>query len=161
MLLAVIGRNWLTVADSQGKRRLDDPSDFVRLETATALKRDIPVVPVLVQDAPMPRADQLPADLQDLAFRNSVELSHARWDSDVELLVGALRKLLARDGQPVLAATAAQPRTAWSRSRRQSAHSPSHRRRSGCGRLGALRSSSSRSLAGWPFAHPTMRPRRR
>ena len=100
VLLALIGRNWLTIADSQGQRRLDDPSDFVRLETAAALKRDIPVVPVLVQGAPMPRADQLPADLHDLAFRNSVELTHARWDSDVELLSEGLRKLLARDARP-------------------------------------------------------------
>jgi len=100
VLLALIGRNWLTLVDSQGQRRLDDPSDFVRLETAAALKRDIPVVPVLVQGAPMPRADQLPADLQDLAFRNSVELTHARWDSDVELLSEGLRKLLARDAGP-------------------------------------------------------------
>src|SRR5215470_9691343 len=48
VLLAVIGKSWLTAADEQGRRRLDDPIDFVRLETASALKRDIPVIPVLV-----------------------------------------------------------------------------------------------------------------
>ena len=92
VLLAVIGKAWLTVADAQGKRRLEDPFDFVRLETASALKRDIPVIPVLVQQAEMPRAEQLPDDLKDLAFRNSVELTHARWESDVELLIAALRR---------------------------------------------------------------------
>jgi len=92
VLLAVIGKSWLTAADEKGKRRLNDAHDFVRLETASALKRDIPVIPVLVQQAAMPRADELPDDLKDLAFRNSVELSHARWDSDVELLVAALRR---------------------------------------------------------------------
>lgn len=94
VLLALIGRNWLTVADAQGQRRLDDPNDFVRLETALALKRDIPVVPVLVQGATMPRPEQLPEDLRDLSFRNSVELTHARWESDVQVLIGALRKVL-------------------------------------------------------------------
>ena len=90
VLLAMIGKNWLTVADAAGRRRLDDPSDFVRLETGSALKRDIPVIPVLVHDAGMPRADQLPDDLKELAFRNSVELTHARWNSDVQLLISAL-----------------------------------------------------------------------
>ena len=90
VLLAMIGKNWLSVVDKDGQRRLDDPHDFVRLETASALKRDIPVVPVLVHDAAMPRAEQLPDDLKELAFRNSVELTHARWASDVQLLINAL-----------------------------------------------------------------------
>jgi hypothetical protein len=101
VLLAMIGRNWTDAKDEDGNRRLDDPLDFVRLETASALKRDIPVVPVLVHGTQMPRADQLPADLADLAFRNAIELTHARWDSDVSVLVKALSRyvtpLKARD----------------------------------------------------------------
>ena len=91
VLLALIGRDWLSVADAEGRRRLDNPDDFVRLETASALRREIPVIPVLLQGARMPRADELPADLRDLAYRNSVELRHASWDSDVALLVKALQ----------------------------------------------------------------------
>jgi flagellar biosynthesis GTPase FlhF len=91
VLLALIGKAWLTAKDESGGRRLDDPADFVRLETASALKRDIPVVPVLVQGAKMPRAEDLPDDLKELAFRNGVELTHARWDSDMQVLVKALR----------------------------------------------------------------------
>ena len=90
VLLALIGRSWLDAKDELGRRRLDDPMDFVRLETASALKRDIPVIPVLVQGASMPRAEQLPPDLAELAYRNGVELTHARWDSDVQVLVKAL-----------------------------------------------------------------------
>jgi TIR domain len=90
VLLALIGRDWVDAADEAGRRRLDDPMDFVRLETASALKRDIPVVPVLVHGARMPRADQLPADLQELAYRNAVELTHPRWESDVQVLIKAL-----------------------------------------------------------------------
>ena len=60
VLLAVIGKEWTDAKNEAGQRRLDDPFDFVRLETASALKRDIPVIPVLVHGAKMPRADQLP-----------------------------------------------------------------------------------------------------
>ena len=91
VLLALIGRNWLTITNPDGTRRLDDSNDVVRFETASALRRDIPVIPVLVQGARMPRAEDLPDDLKDLAFRNSVEITHARWDSDVQLLTKALQ----------------------------------------------------------------------
>ena len=110
VLLAMIGKEWIDARDESGRRRLDDANDFVRLETATALKRDIPVIPVLVQGARMPRADQLPTDLQDLAYRNAVELTHARWNSDVEVLVNSLRQQLGV-GKPA-AAAAAPPATA-------------------------------------------------
>jgi hypothetical protein len=91
VLLAVIGRSWLDAKDQSGRLRLEDPMDFVRLEIASALKRGIPVIPVLVRGASIPRPDQLPPDLADLAFRNGVELTHARWDSDVQILIKALR----------------------------------------------------------------------
>ncbi|MFS8980787.1 toll/interleukin-1 receptor domain-containing protein [Cupriavidus necator] len=91
VLLALIGKNWLDATDETGRRRLDDPMDFVRLETASALRRDIPVVPVLVHGARMPRVEELPKDLAELAFRNGVELTHARWNSDVQVLQKALR----------------------------------------------------------------------
>jgi len=91
VLLAMIGPTWTSVADASGNRRLDNPSDFVRLEIAAALARSIPVIPVLVHSAKMPSQDQLPDDLKDLAFRNSVEITHARWNSDVALLIGALK----------------------------------------------------------------------
>ena len=91
VLLAMIGPTWASVADSAGTRRLDNPNDFVRLEIASALARQIAVIPVLVHGAKMPPLDQLPDDLKDLRYRNSVELTHARWNSDVALLVTALK----------------------------------------------------------------------
>ena len=90
VLLAMIGKNWIDARHTSGQRRLDDDGDFVRLETASALKRDIPVIPVLVHGAQMPRVDQLPPDLAELAYRNGVQPTHARWDSDVRVLIGAL-----------------------------------------------------------------------
>ena len=94
VLLAIIGKNWTSTTDDSGAPRLADPLDFVRLETASALKRDIPVIPVLVHGAHMPKAEQLPADLKDLVFRNNVELTHARWDSDVQVLIHSLRPMV-------------------------------------------------------------------
>ncbi len=103
VLLAVLGRDWLELKDASGQRRLDDETDFVRLEIASALQRDIPVVPVLVRGARMPRAEQLPADLRELAYRNAVELTHARWKSDVRVLIQALRPYLEASREEVSA----------------------------------------------------------
>ena len=90
IMLALIGPNWLDAKDAGGNRRLESPSDFVRQEIGSALKRNIPVTPVLLQGANMPAPDRLPPDLQDLAFRNGFELSHTRWESDVRELVKRL-----------------------------------------------------------------------
>src|SRR5215471_9819026 len=78
VLLAVIGRQWLTATDGRGWRRLDDRGDFVRLEIETALTRGICVIPVLVDGARMPRAGELPASLSALASRQALELSPSR-----------------------------------------------------------------------------------
>lgn len=94
VLLAMIGPAWLDAQGTGGGRRLDSENDYVRLEIAAALKRDIAVVPVLIRGARMPKADQLPEDLRELAYRNSVELTHARWKSDVQVLAAALAPLL-------------------------------------------------------------------
>jgi len=91
VLLAMIGPEWATITGSDGARRLDNPTDYVRLEIATALARNVAVIPVLVHGAHMPPLEALPDDLKDLRYRNSVELTHARWNSDVALLVTALR----------------------------------------------------------------------
>jgi hypothetical protein len=74
VLLAVIGDDWLVVTDHQGRRRLDDSNDYVQIEIATALQRHIPVVPVLVEKASMPRPEELPQPIQDLAFRNGIQV---------------------------------------------------------------------------------------
>jgi hypothetical protein len=89
--LVVVGREWLTAADAEGRRRLDDPGDFVRLEVATALARAARVVPILVQGAPMPAPSDLPSGLEGLSERQAVEIRDNRFDADVEHLVRSLR----------------------------------------------------------------------
>ena len=99
VLLVIIGPSWLAAKNEAGVRRLDDPGDFVREEVTAALRRDIPVIPVLVRGAEMPRVEQLPETLTDLAYRNCVELTHARWRSDVQLLIEPLRRLIGISGE--------------------------------------------------------------
>lgn len=106
VLLVIIGKKWLTCTDASGKRRLDDPKDFIRLEAAAALRRDIRVIPVLIQDATMPTEKDLPEDLLKLARRQATEISDIHWDSDTEQLIEALEKVL--PGEPKAASYEAE-----------------------------------------------------
>jgi TPR repeat protein len=94
VLVAVIGKRWLSSADEEGRRRLDNPEDFVRLEIATALKRGIRVIPVLVDGASMPRSGELPDDLKSLVRRQALTVSHERFRADAERLIGAVEQVL-------------------------------------------------------------------
>src|SRR5262249_35676431 len=82
VLLAGIGRDWLKVRDKDGKRRLDNPDDFVRVEIAAALQRNIPVIPILLEGAKVPKANQLPKDLEELSVRNGLDVRHASFHND-------------------------------------------------------------------------------
>jgi hypothetical protein len=94
VLITVIGKGWLTSCDQEGQRRLDNPEDFVRIEIATALKRDIRVIPVLVEGASMPLSRDLPDDLKALVRRNALQLSHDRFRTDAERLESAVERAL-------------------------------------------------------------------
>lgn len=93
VLIAVIGRQWLTTTDPQGRRRLDNPDDYVRMELRAALDRNVRVIPVLVQGVDMPRSDELPDALKRLAKRNAVEVSTTRWRYDIGRLATALERI--------------------------------------------------------------------
>ncbi len=92
VLLAVIGRGWLSATNRGGQRRLDDPDDFVRIEIESALKRDVRVIPILVDGAEMPAAGDLPETLAPLARRNALSLSHARFAGEVRTLIEDLSR---------------------------------------------------------------------
>jgi serine/threonine protein kinase len=74
VFLAVIGDAWVSVVGASGKRRLDDPDDYVRIEIEAALRREIPVIPVLVSSAPVPTPAELPESLRQLSFRNAAPI---------------------------------------------------------------------------------------
>jgi len=104
VMLALIGPGWLDSPDGHGGRRLDDANDFVRIELRTALQRNIRVVPVLFDGAPMPRTADLPADLEALARRNKIDLDFTRFDADIGRLVSSLRKILLPSPLPAIPA---------------------------------------------------------
>lgn len=98
VLIALIGRRWLTVTDEGGRRRLDDPDDYVRFEIRTALDRRSRVIPVLVDGAMMPQRQKLPDDLARLARLNALPMSYDRYEYDESRLINLIQKLLAAEG---------------------------------------------------------------
>jgi hypothetical protein len=139
VLLALIGDRWLTILDEDGRRRLDDPADFVRVEIEAALTRNVRVVPILVDGARMPRAAELPPSLAKLVRRQALELSPARFDFDTSRLLRVLDRTLdevrtaAREDAAAISApadrppdlTAAEPPTA-PESQKPAESSPTH-----------------------------------
>jgi hypothetical protein len=91
VLLVVIGKHWLEARDADGNRRLDSENDFVRIEIATALQRGIPVIPILVDGAKIPQADELPEDLKGLATRNGLDVRHGSFHVDMNRLIDELK----------------------------------------------------------------------
>jgi tetratricopeptide (TPR) repeat protein len=99
VLLAVIGSEWLTVRDLEGRPRLQDPADFVRIEIESALKRNIPVIPLLVSGAKMPAEEELPESLRALAFRNGIQIRPAPdFGVDMARLIKNLQQHFAATG---------------------------------------------------------------
>jgi TIR domain len=94
VLLAVIGPNWLNARDEDGSRRLDNPHDFVRVEIGAALQRSIPVIPILLDGAKVPKANQLPKELEELSLRNGLDVRHASFHNDVDRLIRGLKEQL-------------------------------------------------------------------
>ncbi|HSS22542.1 MAG TPA: TIR domain-containing protein [Pyrinomonadaceae bacterium] len=100
-LIAIIGSEWLTIEDEDKRRRLFKENDYVRHEIATALTRNITVIPVLVRDAKMPPPESLPPDLAALSLRNAVEISDTDFDYDMGRLIRALEAAFGETTLPV------------------------------------------------------------
>jgi hypothetical protein len=93
-MIVVMGRQWLSCVDDAGKRRLDNPDDWVRSEIAAALQRNILLLPVLVDGGSMPAANQLPEDISRLARKQASEISSTRWDYDLAQLIKILERVI-------------------------------------------------------------------
>jgi hypothetical protein len=110
VVVALIGGRWLSSTDPSGKRRVDKPDDYIRVEISAALAENLFVIPVLVQGAVMPRSDELPEDISRLARRNAFELSDSRWDYDVGRLIEVIEsKMAVQEPEPPLEQGAAPP----------------------------------------------------
>ena len=95
VLLAIIGQGWTDALDEGGRRRLENPHDWVRFEIETALSRPgVLVIPVLFDNAPMPLAHELPGELAQLSLRQAVKISADGFARDVEDLVDYLHSII-------------------------------------------------------------------
>ncbi|MBL3572836.1 toll/interleukin-1 receptor domain-containing protein [Rhodovulum sulfidophilum] len=93
-VLVLIPLGWTTVKDASGATRLRQDGDHVRREVETALKRRVPIIPVLLDGARMPTAEELPASLTDLALWNAIEISSDLSAVDLYKLTEAVRPKL-------------------------------------------------------------------
>ena len=110
ILLAIIGKDWLNANNEQGKRRLDNSADFVRIELESALKRNIPVIPILVSNAVMPAASQLPESLVDLAYRNGTIVGRdPDFHNHMDRLVNGIQQLVQSSSSPTKKSNNKQP----------------------------------------------------
>jgi hypothetical protein len=101
MALVVIGPQWRGVTDAQGRTRLEQPADLVRLEVEGALQRGIAVIPLLVQGAAMPGEDALPATLKPLAYRNALPVRFdPDFDTDMSRVIAAAERVVSPSATP-------------------------------------------------------------
>ena len=92
VMVAVIGPQWLEAKDEAGKRRLDNPADYVRSEIATALRRHVVVIPALVEGATMPSGGDLPDDLKPLVKQQAATITHVNYASDISALADSINR---------------------------------------------------------------------
>lgn len=96
VVVALIGSKWLTAADEDGRRRIDNPDDLLRHELAHTLKSGKPLLPVILgKETRIPRASALPEDLRELPFQQVVRLSLdlPEWPNEIRKLSEELRRL--------------------------------------------------------------------
>jgi hypothetical protein len=97
VMVVLIGPRWATLTDEEGRRRLDEPDDYVRFEVRTGLRRGVRLIPVLVEGARPPRREELPSDLLRLARLNALKMScDHRYQYDVDRLMDAIESALAQ-----------------------------------------------------------------
>jgi TIR domain len=93
VMIVLIGKNWV-LADHVGRRRIDAPGDFVRLEIEAALAQRITVIPVLVGGARMPTPEELPGTVVPLAYLNALEIYDRMYEESVAAVISRVRPLV-------------------------------------------------------------------
>ena len=92
VMLVLIGSNWSV--ERGGQNRLSDPGDFVRLEVATALQRNIPAIPILIEAGSLPKQDGLPGPLRPLVRMQAVSLRSSSWNYDISRVASAVARYI-------------------------------------------------------------------
>ena len=140
VLLALIGPHWMSMADGKGQRRLDDPEDFVRVEIGAALARNVRVIPILIDGAPMPPAAELTPDLAPMVRRQAVAIDPVSFNT--ERLFATLADIFEAQ------ATAAAQAAAEVASRTEAARAEVAQRRGGCASARVRKQEAARAQAG-------------
>ena len=98
ILLAIVGPQWLGMASDGSADRIQEETDPVRVEVETALRRRVPLIPVLIGTTKMPSSDQLPPGLKDFAFRNAVKVDTGQdFDYHMDRLIRAMDAILEQE----------------------------------------------------------------
>ena len=149
VVIAIIGPDWCGGRDP-ANRRIDDPTDFVRLEVASALENGIPIIPVLVNNTPMPEAKSLPVELEGLAFRNGLALDTGiDFHHHADRLIAGIHRVVDPSTPPAL--PPAQPIP-------PKAETPSRKRFPMIAAVALLVALALAAIAGWYFLSRAPRP---
>jgi hypothetical protein len=89
VMVVLIGQNWLTTRGKDGRSRLFESDDFVRIECRIGLEKGA-VIPTIVEDARLPEKNQLPEDIAQIVAYNAVEIRHTHFDDGVKKLIGII-----------------------------------------------------------------------
>ena len=94
ILIAIIGENWSKTKDKSGKVRIQNSNDYVRVEIEEALKRNIPVIPIITSNAELPKEEDLPDSLKKLAYHNAIYIRpDPDFKNDINRLIENINKI--------------------------------------------------------------------
>ena len=87
IMFVLIGRDWAA--------RIQSAGDPVRSEIEIAMRHEVPLLPVLIGNTPMPEADDMPASISTLAFQNAVSVGVAHdFDTHMQSLLPTVESIL-------------------------------------------------------------------
>ena len=154
ILLAIVGPAWLGAIPGANER-IQEEADPVRVEVETALRRRVPVIPVLIGNTRMPGSDQLPPSLKDFAFRNAVKVDPGQdFDYHMDRLIKAMDGILNQAPKPPPSRETKIPRQPTAERQAAAALADAPRRNDAGGRTAAQPAAGAESAAtGMPFSH--------
>ena len=97
VLIAIIGKNWLTVCDKEGQQRIKNSQDLVRIEIQTALRANLTVIPILVEGTTMPQFESLPKPLKPFGRQQAKEISDSNFHRDIDSLISTVERTVQKE----------------------------------------------------------------
>ena len=95
VVLVIVYHRWMGESAESGKSRIDDPNDFVRIEIESALSREIPIIPLFIEDAVIPSENDLPETMKGLVARHGMKVNNDPYfHRDMDRLINHLEPIL-------------------------------------------------------------------